>query len=204
MNKQQFIEALNEKLCGLPKNDVDERIAFYIEMIDDRIEEGLRESEAVADVGSVETIAEQIRSDLCAVETLPKKDKQKNSEKRKMKAWEIVLLVLGFPLWFPLLISAVAVVFSLYVVVWSLVVLLWAIGAALAASGIGVIVLGVSIIVKGNAISGLALIGLAIAAVGLSIFMFFGCRETTKGMVWLTKLPFAVIKSKGAKGEKKV
>ena len=34
MNKDQFLEELRKKLSGLPQEDIDERVAFYSEMID--------------------------------------------------------------------------------------------------------------------------------------------------------------------------
>ncbi len=37
MNKEQFLYELQLRLSGLPQVDIDERIAFYSEMIDDRI-----------------------------------------------------------------------------------------------------------------------------------------------------------------------
>lgn len=199
MNKQQFIDALNDRLCGLPKKDVDDRIAFYIEMIDDRIEEGLRESEAVADVGSVESIAEQIKADLGSVEAVPEAVKEKKSEGRKMKAWEIVLLAVGSPLWLSLALSALSVIISLYAALWSLLISLWAVFVSLAGVAIGAIALGIVFIVLGDAVAGCALIGGAIASAGLSIFMFFGCKSASKGTVWLTKLPVVLIKKKCAK-----
>ena len=47
--------------------------------------------------------------------------------KRRLQAWEIVLLALGLPVWLSLGLAALAVVLSLYVVVWSLDVSLWAV-----------------------------------------------------------------------------
>ncbi len=43
MNKQAFLTQLRKGLSGLPQEDIEERLAFYSEMIDDRIEEGLSE-----------------------------------------------------------------------------------------------------------------------------------------------------------------
>ena len=43
MSKQEFLAALEEGLSGLPREDVDERLGFYSEMIDDRMEDGLPE-----------------------------------------------------------------------------------------------------------------------------------------------------------------
>ena len=42
MCKQDFLNALEAKLSGLPKKDIEERLNFYEEIIDDRIEEGYR------------------------------------------------------------------------------------------------------------------------------------------------------------------
>ena len=60
MKKSEFIEALRGRLQGIPREDLEERLAFYEEMIDDRIEDGLSEEEALAAVGSVESVAEAI------------------------------------------------------------------------------------------------------------------------------------------------
>ena len=60
MTKQEFLCALGKKLSGLPRREVDERLAFYSESIDDRIEEGRTEAQAVADIGSVDEIAAQV------------------------------------------------------------------------------------------------------------------------------------------------
>ena len=51
MNKQEFIVALCDRLVGLPEQEVEDRIGFYCEMIDDRIEDGLSEEDAVAAIG---------------------------------------------------------------------------------------------------------------------------------------------------------
>ena len=57
MTKLQFLLALHDKLAGLPQNEVEERLNFYSEMIEDRMEEGLSEEEAVLAAGDVHTPA---------------------------------------------------------------------------------------------------------------------------------------------------
>ena len=64
MNKQEFLAELQKGLSGLPQEDRDERLTFYGEMLDDRMEEGLSEEEAVAAVGSVEEIVRQTAADI--------------------------------------------------------------------------------------------------------------------------------------------
>ena len=53
MNKQEFLSGLRKGLCGLPQDDIEERLSFYGEMIDGRIEEGLSEEEAVSEIGAL-------------------------------------------------------------------------------------------------------------------------------------------------------
>lgn len=43
MTKREFTVRLGSMLSGLPKRDIDERISFYCEMIDDKIEDGMSE-----------------------------------------------------------------------------------------------------------------------------------------------------------------
>ena len=47
MSKSEFLTALRARLGGLPQGDVAERLDFYSELIDDRMEEGLSEEAAV-------------------------------------------------------------------------------------------------------------------------------------------------------------
>lgn len=183
MNKQEFIDALRGKLSSLPPKDVEERLSFYIEMIDDQVEDGISEEEAVSNIGSIDKIAEQIAADIL----LTKREKNKTRQKRTLRAWEIVLIALGSPIWFSLAIAAFAVIFSLYVVLWSVIASLWAVFGSFIGCALGGIAVGVLFIVLGNALSGIAMIGAGLVCAGLSIFTFFGCKAATLGSVWLTK-----------------
>ena len=60
MNKSDFTVELYEKLSSIPFKEIDERLSFYIEIIDDKIDEGISEDEAVASVGSVDEIVKEI------------------------------------------------------------------------------------------------------------------------------------------------
>ena len=63
MNKKEFLAALRAGLAGLPEADVQHWLDFYSEIIEDRMEEGMTEAEAVADVGPVHDIVGQILSE---------------------------------------------------------------------------------------------------------------------------------------------
>ena len=183
MTKQEFLVDLGLGLSCLPQEDAEERLSFYSEMIDDRIEEGLSEEEAVREMGAVDGIVSQIVAEV----PLSKLVKKKIKPKRRLRAWEIVLLVLGSPIWFSLLIAAFSVVISLYVSVWAIVISLWAVFAAFVGCFIGGLTAGILLICTSRVAAGILLIGLSLLSAGLSIFMFFGCREIVKGMIFLAK-----------------
>lgn len=183
MNKQEFLTQLRKGLSGLPQEDIEERLTFYSEMIDDRIEEGLSEYEAVSAIGTVDAIITQILADT----PLTKLVKEKVKPKRTLKAWEIVLLILGSPIWLSLLIAAFIVILAAYIVVWSVVITLWSIEASFAACSLGGIVSAAIFAFQGNGLTGFAMLSAGIICTGLSIFMFYGCKAATKGIVLLTK-----------------
>lgn len=179
MLKEEFLAQLRGGLAGLPQEDAEERLAFYSELLDDRMEEGLSEAEAVAAAGPVEQIVQQI----IAETPLTKIVKEKMRPKRRLQAWEIVLLALGSPVWLSLGLAALAVVLSLYVVVWSLDVSLWAVFAALGAGAAG----GVLGLALGSGAARLAMLAVGMVCAGLAILLFFGCKAATMGIWTLTK-----------------
>ena len=183
MTKQEFLAQLKDGLSGLPQSDIEERIAFYEEMIDDRIEDGLTEEAAVAEIGPVDDVVSQIISDT----PITKIVKERVRPKRKLQAWEIVLLVLGSPIWLSLLIAAFAVILSIYLVIWAVIISLWAVALSLLISAFACIVAIFIIPASGSGAAVLALISASLVLAGLSIFMFFGCKAATKGAVLLTK-----------------
>lgn len=191
MTKQEFLSELQNALSGLPQHDIQERLTFYSEMIDDRMEEGLTEEEAVSQIGNVSEIVSQIVAEI----PLSNLVKEKVRPKRILRAGEIVLLALGAPIWLSLLIAVLAVILAVYAVVWSVIVSMWAVETALAACSLSGIVSAVFFAVQGNGPQALAMLGAGIFCAGLSIFLFFGCKAATDGVLLLTKNIVLGIKS---------
>ncbi len=183
MTKEEFLLELTHKLSPLPWEEIEDRWIFYSEMIDDRMDEGLSEDEAVAALGDVEEVAAQILADVPLSTVM----KQTIKPKRRMKAWEIVLLILGFPVWCPVLLAVAAVALALYVCLWAVVVCLWTVPISLAACALGGMFAAVVFITSGNNTTGLAMIAAAMVCAGLAVFAFFGCAAASKGVVRLTK-----------------
>lgn len=196
MLKQEFINNLSESLSALPKQEIEERLNFYTEMLDDLMEEGLTEEEAVEKINGDSSILSQ-----SVVDSENKTDKPR--VKRKLKAWEIVLISVGSPVWVTLLISAFAVVFSLYVSLWLVIVSSWAIVVALACSSLVSIIGGAIYTFAVSSVTGAILIGAGIACAGIAIFLFFGCMLVTKYTALFTKRLFLSIKVYFTKKEEK-
>ncbi len=197
MKKQEFLAALKRRLSGLPKNDAQERLNFYSEIIDDRIEEGLSEEDAVSEIGSVDEISSQIIADI----PFSKIAKERIKPKRRLKAWEILLLALGSPIWLSLLIAAIAVALSLYAVLWTVIVSLWAVFASLAACCFAGVVAGIGLALGEYGLTGICIMGAGLACAGLAIFLFFGCKAATKGSLLLTKKIALGVKKRFVKKE---
>ena len=191
MNKQEFLSKLKTALSGLPQDDINERLAFYSEMIDDRMEDGVNESDAVASIGHIDDIVLITLDDT----SITKLVKEKITPKRTLKSWEIILIILGFPLWLPLLIAAGLIVLSLYIVVWALIISLWVVELSVIISSLSVIAASIISFIYGNTPLGIASLGAGLVLGGLSIFLFFACVAAVKATFKLTKKTILDIKS---------
>jgi uncharacterized membrane protein len=192
MTKQEFLDALRHALGGLPPKDVLDRLDFYREMIDDLMEDGLDEASAVASIGPVADVAAQIISDTPFLKIA----KHRIRPKHRLQTWEIILLIIGSPLWFSLVVAAASVVLSLYVSLWAVVVSLWAAFASFVASALCGLVVGPIFMVTANVPAGIVLIGAALVCAGLAILSFFGCLAATKGTALLAgKIAFCIKKT---------
>ena len=191
MDKKEFLSALEAQLAGLPEADLQASLDFYAEMLDDLTEGGMTEQEAVASLGSVDAIAQEILMDT----PLPKLIKAKMKPKRRMRAWEIILIAVGSPVWLPILIALFAVALSLYITLWAVVLSLYAADLAFAISAPAGIVAAILLFVQGEAAGGLLFFGAGLVLAGLTVLWFLLCNLTAKGTWLLGKLTLRGIKA---------
>ena len=190
MDKYDFLLALEARLEGLPEADRQASLDFYSEMLDDLVEGGMTETEAVASLGSPEAIAEEILLEM----PLPKLVKAK-MKKRRLSGLEITLLAVGFPIWLPISIALLAVVFAIYISLWAVVVSLYAANMAMAACAPTGIAAAVVLFASGKPAAALLFLGAGLALAGLSILWFLLCNLTAKGMWKLGRLTLRGIKA---------
>ena len=144
MNKLEFINALGEKLSSLPPREVNGILDYYVESIDDRMEDGMTESDAIDALGDLEELAAKILSEQAPLQPpqAPEPPEMGSPspavppKKRRMSPGVIVLLVLGSPIWLSLAVAAFAVILSLYVTIWALLGTLAVVAGALILSGL--------------------------------------------------------------------
>ena len=200
MTKLGVLLLLDEKLSGLPRNDIEEHINFYNEMIEDRIEEGFSEEEAVSAIGDIDTIATQIISDT----PFSKIAKEKLKSKRRLKTVEIVFLVLGCPVWLSLLIALFAILLSLYISLWAIIISLWSVFGSFTGCAFAGILLALFFALNNSILTGVAVLGAGLVCAGLSVISFLGCKALTKGALLLTKKVILVLKRSFMKKEKTI
>ena len=195
MNKKEFLEELEKRLQALPKEEIQERLEFYSEAIDDRVEEGLTEEQAIEQIGTLD----EITWDIVKKTPLVKLVKEKVKPKRRMRAWEIVLLCVGFPLWFPLLITAFVLLLVAYILAWVLVIVTYSIEFAVSVAGVAAISMGAAAFFSGAHWFGFGLAAAGIMCLGFSILWIFACIGATKASIQLTRAIILSIKKRFVK-----
>ena len=190
VTKAEFTGALRQRLGGLSAEDVDRSLEYYCEMIDDRIEDGLDEEEAVAALGSIDDIVSERLSDTPLRELI----KERVTPRRGLRIWEIVLLVIGSPLWLAILISIAAAILSVYVSIWAAVISLYTVVLSLGAGAVSGFAGIIFSAVRGNSIASVAFAGAGLLCAGLTIFAFIGCNQVAKGVVVLSRRLLLAVK----------
>ena len=190
MTKLDFLDALEQKLQPLPEQERSKALEYYFEIIDDRMDCGMSEAEAVAACGNIDQIAEQIILDT----PMTKLVKQKNKTRRRMQTWETVLLIVGSPVWFSLAVAAFCVLLAVSVCLWVVVICLWAVAVALGACAICVPAAAVVLAVQGQYFPALFCLGCSLVLAGIAILFILAGIWAGKGVAKLHKLTFRGIK----------
>lgn len=183
MNKQEYLEAIRSRISAMPADDVNRFMDYYSEMIDDRVEDGLSEEEAVADMGSPEAAVEQILEEM----PLTKLVKEKIKPKHELKAWEVVLIVLGSPVWIPLLITALVLLLTLWIVAFALLISFYAAVLSFVAAGIGGLICAIPLFIANSPYTAVLMLGAALIGIGIAILFVVSVKPVTVGIFKVCK-----------------
>lgn len=192
MKKQEFLDKLRASLWAMPEADKQRSVDYYAEMIDDRMEDGLSEEEAVAAVGDLDEIVKQILTESPRPpQVVSPKEKQKIAQDNT-KVWLIILLIVGSPIWIPLAAGLLSTALSVYISLWTVVISLYATFVALAIAAVGCVVGSFFMIGRLGTI--LVTLGAALLCAGLAVLLFLLSDLAAKGLVKLTKLAWDACK----------
>lgn len=181
MNKQEFLSELERALGKLPHAEVEQALAFYDEAISDRMEDGLSEAEAVADLGPIDEIAAQI-----AAETppIPRAIARANTGSRTLN---IVLLAAFSPIWIPIVLALAAAALAVYVAIWAVIAALWAVDAVLVLMPFAGLAALASTLGGGMPLPGVFVFGLSLVSSGFGLVASFAVSRASKLLFQATR-----------------
>ena len=184
MNKSEFLRILRSRLDLLPPEERERNIGYYEELFSDMLEEGMSEEEVSAHLGDPEQIAREI----LAEQPLPKLVKSRVRPSGGWTALSVTLIILGSPVWLPLLIALAAVLLSCFVVIWALILSVLAVAVAVGAAAVALVLAAIFGYLK---ISGFLLLGLALICGGLclltGLLLAALCRGAVRASKWLCR-----------------
>lgn len=191
MTKEIFLHQLRIRLTRLPEAEIQQHLDYYSEIIDDMLEDGISEEEAIASFGSVDEVAQAILQDT-PLTTLVK---QTARPKKGWTAPAIILAVIGSPIWVPLAIAAIAVVLAVFVAIWAMIGAVFTVVLALGVSGVFLLLRAFGLLLTAGAGYMFMTLGVALISASLCLLAFLGAKQIALWLVRLSKRAFAGIKS---------
>lgn len=178
MNKVEFLKELELDLLKMKDSEKSKFIVYYDEMISDYIENGIVEDEAVKKVGAPDKIAQELMGEYDSVKL--------NLPSFGSKSLNIIITIIGFPLWGSVLLSIALLVLSAYII-------LWCVPFAAGAGSLGFIasaivgIVGAPFVIAQSISIGLIQLGSGIASIGISLILGIATVVLTKKFISITK-----------------
>lgn len=134
MKKLEFINELGGALSVLPPEEVRPILDYYMEIIADRMEDGLTEEAAISSLGSIDELAKKLlaeheaeSTDLQPVASEPFSSPEPVSAEaapssRRFPGWALALAIVLSPLWLALFCTLIGVEVAVWAVLGSLAV----------------------------------------------------------------------------------
>ena len=193
MNKQEFLAALARELEPLPREERYQTLNYYDELIDDRLEDGQEEEAVIQSLGDPKAVAQELLAG----------EDELLVPNRGLRVWLIVLLVLGFPLWGSLLVTAAVVLLCVFICLCIPVFTLGVLALSLLAGAVLGAVGTPFLIADTGLAAGLFQLGLAVGMLGLAALCSVGFWYTGQATVKAGKALWRWLKRKVGKGRRR-
>lgn len=115
MTKNEFKKLLNQRIQVLETQERERILNFYEETIDDSIEDGCSEEEAVSKLGDLEMIVNDIFAENHIVK--PQTSIQRESPIKKNRMYVLLFLIITSPLWLALGTAGLTLLLCAYILV---------------------------------------------------------------------------------------
>jgi len=125
----------------------------------------------------------------------PSAGEVKVKPKKSLSILSIILIILGSPVWLPLVVALFVIILSVYIVLWSVVLVFYSVDLSLAVGGISGLLASVMVMFNIDILCGVFTLGVAITCAGLSVLLFFGSNQVVKGILFLSRKIALSIKS---------
>lgn len=195
MNREEYMNCLQNKLRRLPKEDYDKAIAYFEEYFEEAGPE--RELQAIEDLGTPEMAADSIIREF-AVENAQKPEK--NVKRSFSKVWVGILAICAAPVGLPLALAFAAVMLALILVVVTLIFAVFSVALALAASSVPCILVSIWMMFT-SPVNGIATMGIGLIGIGIGIWIVMGCIALCKWFLNLMTRLFGKIVKGGRQHE---
>lgn len=187
MTKSIFIENLRVLLKSINEDERNKFISYYEEIFDDYMENGFTEEEVINKIGSPESIANSILEEQ---DSLNIKVPSFNS-----KILNIVLLILGFPLWGSLLLAVALIILSIYIIIFCVPFTTGVMSVSFFGAGLFGVIASLFLMFDGLAL-GIVQLGVCISLIGASILLGIITLYVSKKVMSITsKLTLKIVKS---------
>lgn len=191
MNKEVFLHQLRIRLSQLGEAEVQKRLDYYDELIEDMKDDGISEEEAVNSFGDVDSLAAQIIQEA----PLSALVKSKVKPKHGWTSATVFLAILGAPLWIPLLFAFVCVIASVFLVIWAAILCIFAVVLAIGLSGVFLLFKGFHLIGAIGVPYILFTFGCGLALIGICLLAFLLAKILSFALIDLTRWVFRQVKS---------
>ncbi len=182
--RDEFFTQLGQGLYRLPQEDKQRFLAYYVEILEDYLENGSTEQEALEKMGSPQDIAREIQEELRASQD-PEPVPAPPARHSRFSPMRIVILA-SLPFWGTLLLCAATFLMCLILVIWCLPLVTAAFTLAGTLTGI-VSLIGAPMLLSGSAPVGVIQLGMGLALLGLALLMGVAAVQSTWGCARLTK-----------------
>lgn len=220
MTKHDFIYALRCRLQDLPVPETEPHIEYYTEMIDDRIDEGMTEEEAVADIGTLDEIEHRIRiqcgrqaeeDTMDGLRSWIARMRLKLHWDGPLKAWQVIILILVILSIIPLMGTLIGIIFGgigillgVCAAVVGVIAFCYVADIVLLVSGIGAVIGGMIQLVQQQTGEGLFILGMGLSMIGCFVLAWWGSVILTKQLIKGCDKLIKWLKSLGKKGRRTV